>query len=169
MRHSTHPARQLLAAVFAVALATATHGQGPSATDKGEAAPEASGQPLEFTDLFGSPIAVDEPRPDEEFTPEVESFHRTGENPYAGDEAAVEEGSELYQRNCSSCHMRDATGGMGPSLVDDTVRHERVATDKGFFEVVHGGASGAMPAFGERLDQEQILKILAFVDSLREE
>jgi len=42
-----------------------------------------------------------------------------------------------------------------------------VATDVGTFEVIYGGGTGAMQAFGDRLTQEEILKIMAFIDSLK--
>jgi cytochrome c-L len=35
------------------------------------------------------------------------------------------------------------------------------------FEVIYGGGSGAMQAFGNRLTQEEILKVMAFVDTLK--
>jgi cytochrome c-L len=56
---------------------------------------------------------------------------------------------------------------MGPNLIDDEFHYPRVNTDQGMFEVIYGGAAGAMQAFGQRIDQDEILKITAFVDSLR--
>ncbi len=35
------------------------------------------------------------------------------------------------------------------------------------FEVVFGGAGGAMQAFGKRMSQDDILKIIAYVRSLK--
>ena len=42
-----------------------------------------------------------------------------------------------------------------------------MATDVGTFEIVYGGGAGAMQAFGDRLTQEEILKIMAYIDSLK--
>ena len=43
----------------------------------------------------------------------------------------------------------------------------RVKTDAGFFEVVYAGATGAMQSFGNRVAQDDILKINAYVNSLK--
>jgi cytochrome c-L len=100
-------------------------------------------------------------------TTKVLDFQRTGTNPYKGDRDAVAAGGALYNQWCASCHMPDATGRMGPNLVDAQFNHPRVATDVGTFEVIYGGGTGAMQAFGDRLTQEEILKIMAFIDSLK--
>jgi cytochrome c-L len=42
-----------------------------------------------------------------------------------------------------------------------------VTTDKGMFEIVYGGATGAMQPMGKRLTQDQILRIIAYVRSLK--
>ena len=45
---------------------------------------------------------------------------------------------------------------------------ERAGTDVGMFEVVYGGASGAMQSFARRgLTQDQMLRIMAYVRSLK--
>ena len=43
----------------------------------------------------------------------------------------------------------------------------RTATDQGKFEIIYAGGAGAMQAFGDRLDQDEILKLIAFVDTLQ--
>ncbi len=121
-------------------------------------------EPLAFTHvLTGDPLTV--LRPNEEITPAVEKFHCTGENAYNGDEAAIAEGKKLFGL-CAGCHMPDGTGRMGPNIVDDTHKYERVATAHGEFEVIYGGAAGAMQSFGTRFDQDEILKIMAYVGTL---
>jgi cytochrome c-L len=35
------------------------------------------------------------------------------------------------------------------------------------FEIIYGGAAGAMQPFGKRMDQDDILRIMAFVETLR--
>lgn len=128
----------------------------------------AEGEPLTFTHVMGDDeLEVLTPRPGETFTEAVQQFHVTGENPYAGDETAAAEGQALYNRWCQACHLRDGAGRIGPPLNDAAFRHARAATDKGEFEIVYGGAAGAMQAFGRRLDQDDILKIMAFTRSLR--
>ncbi len=65
--------------------------------------------------------------------------------------------------------MPDGTGRIGPSLVDDEWKYPRADTDVGRFEVIYAGAAGAMQAFGRRMDQDQILKVMAYIEKLRED
>ena len=58
-------------------------------------------------------------------------------------------------------------GRMGSNLVDAQVRYPRANTPAGFFEIVYAGATGAMQAFGDRVGQDDILKIEAYVESLK--
>jgi cytochrome c-L len=126
-----------------------------------------AGQGVEFRDpLTDEPLELRH-RPDQEITAAVEQFHQTGDNPYRGDEQATAEGQRLYARWCQSCHLPDGSGRIGPSLVDDQWKYERTGTDVGMFEIVYAGGAGAMQAFGLRLDQDQILKVMAHVETLR--
>jgi cytochrome c-L len=115
---------------------------------------------------FGTPLDVT-PRPDEVVTPAVTRFHETGQNPYVGDAAALADGKRLYETWCQSCHMPDGSGRIGPSLISPQHIHARAATDVGLFEAVFGGALGAMQSFRDRLTQDEILRINAYVRSLR--
>jgi cytochrome c-L len=108
-------------------------------------------------------------RPEQEITPAVEEFHKTAENPYAGDPAAIEAGEELYARLCQACHLKDGTGRIGPSLVDGDWTRPRTDTDRGRFEIIYAGGAGAMQAFGRRIDQDQILQLLAYLEVLRDQ
>ena len=120
---------------------------------------------LSFTHvLTNKPLPVY--KPDEAITPAVEQLHCTGENAYNGDQAAIDAGKKLF-RLCASCHGPNGEGRIGPSLVDQTFKYERVATDHGEFEVIYGGAAGAMQPMGRRFDQDQILRIMAYIDSIR--
>lgn len=129
------------------------------------AAPVAAGEITFRHALDDSPLDV-ATGPDAELPEAVNTFHETGENPYVGDEEAVAAGEKLYKKYCQACHMPDGTGRIGPNLVDDQWKYERAGTDVGRFEVVYGGAAGAMQAFSKRMSQDEILKVLAFVDSL---
>lgn len=115
---------------------------------------------------FGTPLDVT-PRPGEVVTPAVTQFHETGRNPYVGDSAALVDGKRLYETWCQSCHMPDGSGRIGPSLIGPRRIHERTATDVGLFEAVFGGSLGAMQSFRDRLTQDEILRLNAFVRSLR--
>ena len=70
---------------------------------------------------------------------------------------------------CQSCHLTDGAGRIGPNLTDDRWHYPRMATDRGKFEIIYAGGAGAMQAFGRRLDQDAILQIIAFVDTLRQD
>lgn len=150
----------------ATCLATAlVIGLGSASAQSEAEAPD--GEPLEFTHVLDdSPLDVHTPREGEEFTEAVEEFHVTGENPYAGHEEAIAEGQTIYTGSCRACHGVEGRGGMGPPLNDEDVRRERAATDKGMFEIIYGGSAGAMQPFGDRLNQDEILRVMAYIDSL---
>ena len=117
--------------------------------------------------LDDSPIDMD-PIKGEEFTDAVKSFHESGTNPYNGDADAIAAGKALYNENCQVCHKPDGSGGMDPSLIDDTVVNARANTDVGMFEVIHSGAAGAMRPFSKRgMTQDQMLKIIAYIHTLK--
>jgi cytochrome c-L len=107
-------------------------------------------------------------RTDQKITEAVETFHETGENPYAGDADAIADGEAVYRKFCQSCHLKDGSGRIGPNLTDDQWKRERTGTDVGRFEIIYGGGAGAMQPFGRRMDQDDILKVMAYVDTLRD-
>ena len=128
----------------------------------------AMAEPIVFRHaLDNSPLAVT-PRPNEVETEAVKSFKETGKNPYVGDEQALAEGKKLYRVECQACHLPDGAGRIGPSLIDDTSKYPRGTTDLGMFEILYGGASGAMQSFARRgMTQDQMLKVIAYVRSLK--
>jgi mono/diheme cytochrome c family protein len=80
--------------------------------------------------------------------------------PPGGGEITSTDGAEIFaQAGCGNCHVLAAagsTGTIGPNL-DETQPSEELATDR----VTNG--SGAMPAFGEQLSEEQIQAVVDFV------
>lgn len=106
-------------------------------------------------------------RTDQTITPAVEEFHQTGVNPYAGDAQALADGEKVYQKLCQACHLKDGTGRIGPNLTDDQWTRARTDTEVGRFEIIYGGGAGAMQAFGRRIDQDDILKVMAYIDTFR--
>ncbi len=117
--------------------------------------------------LDNSPLEV-KPRPNEVETEAVKEFKATGKNAYSANEAALAEGKKLYLPNCQACHLPDGSGRLGPSIIGDKWIRERAATDVGMFEIIYGGASGAMQSFHRRgMTQDQMLKIIAYVRSLK--
>lgn len=115
---------------------------------------------------FGTPLDAT-PRPGEAVTGAVRRFHESGQNPYVGDAGALTDGKRLYDAWCQSCHMPDGSGRIGPSLIGPQHIYERTATDVGLFEAVFGGALGAMQSFRDRMTQDEILRLNAYVRSLR--
>src|SRR6185436_8736204 len=116
--------------------------------------------------LNNSPITLNL-YPNETVTLKVLEFHKTGNNPFRGDAGAAGAGRALYDQWCASCHLADATGRIGPNLIDAEVVHPRAATDVGMFEIIYAGGTGAMQAFGSRLTQEEILEIMAFLATVK--
>lgn len=129
--------------------------------DSGDAAEDG----IQFLDpLTNEPLQIALP-PDA--SEAVVTFHQTGEDPYSGDVQAIAEGQRLYQRWCAACHLPDGSGRIGPRLNDDQWKYPRAAKPVGKFEVIHAGGAGAMQAFGTRLDQDEILKLIAFLETLQ--
>ena len=87
-------------------------------------------------------------------------------NPYHNTRGAMVEGRELFVRfNCSGCHGGRAGGGMGPSLRDSVWRYGN--TDAQIFSTIAEGRDQGMPAWGTKVTQDQIWKLVAYVQSLR--
>jgi cytochrome c-L len=110
--------------------------------------------------LDNEPLDVT-PKPGEQETEAVKQFKQTGQNPYNGNPEAIAEGKKLYVTYCQLCHLPDGSGRMGPSLIESQHVHQRITNDVGLFEVIFGGAAGAMQPFSKRMTQDQILKTMA--------
>lgn len=106
-------------------------------------------------------------RKDQAITPAVTHFHKSGENVYSNDNDAIAKGRKIYMKLCQSCHLKDGKGRIGPDLTDDQWRRKRTHTEVGRFEIIYGGGPGAMKAFGKKLDQDDILKVMAFTNTFR--
>jgi cytochrome c-L len=123
-------------------------------------------QDITFRHVFDkSPLDVS-PKAGEVLTDQVKEFRKSGQNPYKGNADAVAQGKKLYSDFCESCHLPDGSGRMGPSLIEDFHVHDGIKTDVGLFEVVFGGAAGAMQPFSKRMTQDEILKVMAYLRTL---
>jgi cytochrome c-L len=108
------------------------------------------------------------PKPGEAETEAVRQFKQTGRNPYIDQETAILEGRRLYQARCQACHLSNGRGRLGPSLITDQPEYTQTKTDVGMFEIIYGGATGSMQPFSlQGLRQDNILKVMAYVTSLR--
>jgi cytochrome c(L) len=131
-----------------------------------EAGPAAAPEGITFLHpLDNSPLALDL-LPGQQITSVVQQFRASRSNPYRGDARATGDGEALYQKWCQACHLPDGAGRIGPSLVDNEHRLPRANTDVGTFEIIYAGATGAMQAFGDRISQDEILRIMAYIETL---
>jgi len=88
------------------------------------------------------------------------------QNPYKNQPEAMVDGRQLFvQFNCSGCHGGRAGGGMAPSLRD--VDWLYGATDAQIFSSIAEGRAHGMPAWGSKLTDDQVWKLVAYVHSLR--
>jgi cytochrome c oxidase cbb3-type subunit 3 len=86
-------------------------------------------------------------------------------NPFHGDAGKVREGSALFiSYNCMDCHGADGSGAMGPSLADG--RWHFGGTDGEVFQSIYEGRPDGMPAWGGRIPDDQIWRLVAYVQSL---
>lgn len=101
-------------------------------------------------------------------------------NPFANDANAIAAGAELYATHaCLTCHGRQLTGSMCPSLVNDVWVYGD--DDTTLFNLVRDGSAGLrahgyerigrepqggdMPPFGATLDDKQLWQLIAFIRS----
>lgn len=124
---------------------------------------DAGGKPVFRHPFDQAPIDV---KPAEPNTPELSKFKETGDNAYRGDAAALAEGKALYDQWCQVCHNADGSGKMCPSLIGKEHVYPQTSTDVGMFAILYAGASGAMQGFADRIAQDDMLKIIAYVRSL---
>ena len=85
-------------------------------------------------------------------------------NPYEGSVAAIAEGKLLYNRfNCVGCHAAGG-GAIGPALMDDKWRYGSDPVN--IFATVVEGRPRGMPSFRDKIPEDDIWKIVAYVRSL---
>ncbi len=87
------------------------------------------------------------------------------ENPYENDPKAIAEGARLYEEDCAGCHGKALKGDVGPDLTGHLAYGE---TDSAKYESIAKGRPNGMPAFETQLGRERILRLLAYLDSIRE-
>jgi len=85
---------------------------------------------------------------------------------YMNEKSWVSLGKSIYQSNCISCHKADGSGLVGPNLTDDNYKNVKQIEDI-YKVLVNGAGGGAMPAWKNRLSQNEIVMTAAYVASLR--
>jgi len=91
-------------------------------------------------------------------------------NPFAGNAEAIARGGQVYNQNCTSCHgPNGGAGEIGPEIVHNlSVPLRGELNDNQILDVIRDGAPGTvMPAWKGKLAEDDILKIGAFLHSLR--
>lgn len=86
------------------------------------------------------------------------------ENPYRGDAQAIQEGEQVFLSICAACHKPDATGLVGPSLVDTYTKYGE--SDESLFQTVANGRPAGMPPWKAQLGADKIWKVLAYIETL---
>jgi cbb3-type cytochrome c oxidase subunit III len=66
--------------------------------------------------------------------------------------------------NCMDCHGADGAGAMGPSLQDG--RWHFGGTSGTIFQSIYEGRPEGMPAWGGRIADDQIWRLVAYVQTL---
>jgi cytochrome c oxidase cbb3-type subunit III len=86
-------------------------------------------------------------------------------NPYEGDQVAMVEGRRLFiWYNCYGCHGGHAGGGMGPSLRDPVWLYGSAPAE--IFSSIAEGRGKGMPAWGTKIPQDQIWKLVTYIKTL---
>ncbi len=93
------------------------------------------------------------------------------ENPYRGNDKAIEVGKSAYNQNCARCHGLGAiSGGIAPDL---RLLPPDEATDEYFLEKVRNGVirNGVtyMPGFAETFNDQAIWAIRSWLDTVFDE
>jgi len=91
-------------------------------------------------------------------------------NPFAGNGQAIAQGEQVYNQNCTSCHgPNGGAGEIGPEIIHNlSVPLRGELNDNQILEVIRNGEPGTvMPAWKGKLGDDDILKIGAFLHSLR--
>ncbi len=86
-------------------------------------------------------------------------------NPYTGKPDAIAQGKQIwFKMSCYGCHGTMGGGGMGPNLTDAEWRYG--GDDTSVFTTIKWGRAGGMPAWGTKLSDDDIYKVMAYVRSL---
>jgi copper transport protein len=94
-------------------------------------------------------------------------------NPILPDASSIAQGADLYELHCQVCHGPQGRGdgpgaaGLMPPPVDFTAGHTDTHPEGDLFYWIQNGlAGGVMPAFGDRLSDEEIWHLVNYVRRL---
>jgi putative heme-binding domain-containing protein len=92
-------------------------------------------------------------------------------NPFWGNAAATADGERLYNQNCTACHgASGGAGEIGPAILNNNMS-EPLRGELNDFQIVNTIRTGVpgtvMPAWTGKLNDDDILKVGAYLHSLR--
>lgn len=80
------------------------------------------------------------------------------DNPFSGNAEAIAEGQRIHRSTCYICHAD--TGSRGPNLRKSKLKGQA------FLKIVINGRKGTqMPAWKGKLSEEEMWKVLAFIET----
>jgi cytochrome c oxidase cbb3-type subunit 3 len=79
--------------------------------------------------------------------------------------AALKEGQKTFEKTCTTCHRVDGRGDIGPNLTDSYWLGKNTLFE--IYTVVNEGRR-KMPPWGKKLSPAAVLKVAAYVGSIRE-
>jgi putative heme-binding domain-containing protein len=87
-------------------------------------------------------------------------------NPFAGNPQAVQLGEGLYDSNCAQCHgPRGGGTANGPTIVSGETAFERISDSQALPIIKNGVAGTLMPAFAGKISDDDIWRIISYIDS----
>jgi putative heme-binding domain-containing protein len=88
-------------------------------------------------------------------------------NPMIGKLEAVQQGGDVYAKNCTGCHGPEGTAGeIGPAIVSGEQADRR--NDSQILTTIRNGVTGTpMPSFAGKLADDDILRVGAYLHALR--
>lgn len=81
--------------------------------------------------------------------------------------SAMNEAAKTFAEKCVACHREDGGGKIGPNLTDDSWLHGNTLMQ--IYGTIRDGINGkGMPTWSKQLRPDLVLKMAAFVGTLRE-
>ena len=82
------------------------------------------------------------------------------------DAASIADGHDIFEKNCSPCHVADGGGNVGPNLTDDYWLHGGGIKNI-FKSIKYGWQDKGMKSWKDDLSPKQIQEVASFITTLR--
>ncbi len=99
-------------------------------------------------------------KPDNPTAAAPASSSSTSSTAGGGGAVVVVSGSDVFAKNCATCHGSKGEGGIGPKLSGGAVTRDFSTADAEL--VIVKGGEGGMPAFGGRLSPDELKAVVDF-------